>query len=51
MWTRSEYEQLMKEAIQEFKQWEKEKKKVRKATKAKYKAQRLDKLEAQKLFE
>ena len=51
MWTTAEYNQLMAEAVQEFKQWEKDKRKNRVADKAKHKAIRLAKLDARRLFE
>jgi len=44
MWTQAEYEQLMREAKAEFIQWEKDKKKNRKTTKATFLAKRLAKL-------
>lgn len=44
MWTQAEYEQLMREAKAEFIQWEKDKKKNRKVTKATFLAKRLAKL-------
>lgn len=44
MFTKTEYDQLMREAREEFLEWEREKRKVKKVSKEKYKAQRLAKL-------
>lgn len=46
--TASEYKQAMIDAKVEFDAWESDKRKTRKGSKAKYKAQRLAKLDAQK---
>jgi hypothetical protein len=48
MWTQVEYEQLMREAKIEFDQWEKDKKKNRKVSKATFLAKRLAKLHMMK---
>lgn len=49
-YTQAEYNSLMLEAKVEFDEWERDKRKQKKATKVKHKALRLAKLEARKVF-